>query len=59
MLLSNQVSICGLKCDLQPFQALGVYYIFVIEVITISKGILANDIGLGKVKYLLFHIYLY
>ncbi len=56
MSLSDRVPICGLKCGLRPFQALGVYYMFALEVTTMSGGILADDIGLRKVKYLLFHI---
>ena len=56
MLISDQMPICNLKCSLQPFQALEVYCIFVLEVITMSEEILADDTGLGKIKYLLFHI---
>ncbi len=54
--LSDRVPIRSLKCGLRLFQALGVYYIFAVEVTTMSGGILADDMGLGKVKYLLFHI---
>ncbi len=56
MSLSDWVPIYGLKCGLRLFQGLGVYCMFVVEVTTMSGGILADDIGLGKVKYLLFHI---
>ncbi len=56
MSLSDRVLICGLKCGLQPFQALGMYCMFAVEVTMMSGGILADDMGLGKVKYLLFHI---
>ncbi len=56
MSLSDRMPIRGLKCGLRPFQALGVYCMFAVEVTTMSGGILADDMGLGKVKYLLFHI---
>ncbi len=56
MSLSDRVPICGLKHGLRPFQALGVYCMFAVEVTTMSGGILADDMGLGKVNYLLFHI---
>ncbi len=56
MSLSDRVPIRGLKYSLQPFQALGVYCMFAVEVTTMSGGILADDMGLEKVKYLLFHI---
>ncbi len=56
MSLSDRVPIRGLKCGLRPFQAFGVYCIFAVEVTTISGGILVDDMGLGKVKYLLFYI---
>ncbi len=55
MSISDWVPICGLKCDLQPFSALRVYGIFAVEVTTMSGEILADDIGLRKVKYLLFY----
>lgn len=53
MNLSDQVEIQGLKYGLKPFQALGVYYMFSVEVTTLSGGILADDMGLGKVRTLL------
>ncbi len=56
MSLLDQIAIHGLKCGLRLFQALGVYYMFAVEVTTMSEGILADDISLEKVKYLLFHI---
>ncbi len=56
MSLSDWVSICSLKCGLRLFQALGVEWKFVVEVTTMSEGILVDDIYLKKVKYLLFHI---
>ncbi len=56
MLLLDRVPICGLKYDLQLFLTLGVYLMFAVEVTTMSGGILADDMGLGKVKYLLFHV---
>lgn len=45
-----------LKCNLQPFQALRMYYILIVEVVTMSGKILADDMSLKKVKYLLFYI---
>ncbi len=56
MPFSDRVPICGLKCGLWLFQTLGVYFMFAVKVTTMSEGILADDIGLGNVKYLLFHI---
>lgn len=56
MSIPDWVSISGLKCNLQTFQTLEVYYIFVVEVSTISVGILADNIGLKNIKSLLFHI---
>ncbi len=56
MSLSDWVLIHSLKCGLQPFQAFEVYYMFAVEVTMINEGILADDMGLEKVKYLLFHI---
>ncbi len=56
MSLSDRVLICSLNYGLRPFQTLEVYYMFVVEVITMSEEILADDMGLEKVKYLLFHI---
>ncbi len=50
------MSICGLKCGFRLFQALELYYIFAIKVTAMSGGVLTDDIGLGKLKYLLFHI---
>ena len=52
MSLSDRVPIRGLKCGLRPFQALGVFCMFLVEVTTLSRGILADDMGLGKVRHL-------
>lgn len=54
--LSDWVPICGLKYSLQLFQTLKVYCMFAVEVTMMSGEILADDMGLEKVKYLLFHI---
>lgn len=59
MIFSDELPICNLKCNLRPFQALGVYYIFSIEVTILSKGILVDNIGLNKVRYLIWYIYIY
>ena len=56
MSLSDLIPICGLKYGLQPFQVFRVYYMLVVKVTTISGEILADNMGLKKVKYLLFHI---
>ncbi|MCJ1346288.1 hypothetical protein MMC31_004503 [Peltigera leucophlebia] len=48
MSLSDRVPIRGLKCGLRPFQALGVFCMFLVEVTTLSGGILADDMRLGK-----------
>ncbi len=56
MSLLDWMPIYGLKCGLQLFQALEMYCMFVVEVTTMSERILADDMGLRKVKYLLFHI---
>ena len=56
MSLSDWVPIQSLKYGLQLFQALGVYYIFAVEVTTISEKILTDNIGLKIVKRYLFYI---
>lgn len=53
MSLLDWVPLCGLQCGLRPFQALGVFCIFLVEVTTLSRGILADDLGLEKVRHLL------
>lgn len=53
MSLSDRVPVRGLKCGLRPFQALGVFCMFSVEVTTLSGGILADDMGLGKVRHFL------
>lgn len=56
MLLSDQIPIYSLKCGLQPFQVFGVYCIFIVKVTITSKKILADNMDLEKIRYLLFHI---
>ena len=56
MSLSNRIFICSFKCGLQLFEALGMYCMFAIEVIMINERFLVDDMGLKKVKYLLFYI---
>ena len=56
MSLLDWMPICGLKNGLQLFQAFRMYYMFAVKVTIISERILANDMGLRKVRYLLFHI---
>ena len=51
MSILDWVLICSLKFGLQLFQALEVYYIFTVEVTIMSGGILADDMGQGKVRY--------
>ena len=51
--LLDQMPICGLKCGLKPFQAFGVFYMFLVEVTPLSGGILVSDMGFGKVRHLL------
>ena len=56
MSFSNRKPICSLKYCLQLFQAFGVYCMFAMYVITIIEEILADNISLKKLKYLLFYI---
>lgn len=44
------------QMQLEPFQGLDVYCMFAVEVTTMSGGILADDMGLEKVRYLLLLI---
>lgn len=49
MFFFDWVSICSLKYILQLFQVFGVYYIFAVEVITLCKNLLTDNMGLGKI----------
>lgn len=46
----------NLKCGLKLFQRLKIYYIFAIEVLSLSGNILANIMSFEKIKYLLLYI---
>lgn len=48
------MALCGIKSGLRPFQALGVFSMVQIELHTQSEGILADEMGYGKVRYLIF-----
>lgn len=43
-----------IKFGLRPFQTLGIFLIPQIEVYIRSKGILVNEMGYGKIRYLIF-----
>lgn len=48
MSLLDQVPVHNLKCNLRPFQVLGVFYIFWVKVMTLSRGMLADDMVLER-----------
>ncbi len=50
----DRVAFCGMRLGLKPFQALKIFSMLQIEVDTGSEGILADEIGYGKVRYLIF-----
>lgn len=56
---SNEVSICSFKCGLKPCQAFGIFYMFLVEVTTLSKNVLIDNISLKKVEYLLLYFKFY
>lgn len=47
------VPIYSFKCSLKSFQAFRVFGIFLVKVIILSGGILADNIGFGKVRHFL------
>lgn len=53
MILSDQVPVRDLKYGSRPFQVLGVFCMFLVEVTTLSGDILANDMSLRKVGHFL------
>ena len=50
----DRVALCGIRLELKPFQALGIFSMLQIEVDTGSGGIFADEIGYEKVRYLIF-----
>lgn len=56
MLILDCIAISGLKYYLSLFQVIGVYFIFILEVPKLNEDILANDMSLKKIRYLLLYI---
>ena len=54
MISNNLIALCGIRSELRPFQALEILFILQIEINMQSEGILADEIGYGKVRYLVF-----
>ena len=54
MTSNDQIALRGIRSGLRPFQALGIFSMLQIEVDTQSGGILADEMGYGKVRYLDF-----
>lgn len=47
----DRVVLCEIRLGLRPFQALGIFLMLQIEVNIGSGGILADEMGYGKVRY--------
>ena len=54
MTFNDRIALCGIRSGLRPFQALEIFSMLQIEVDTQSGGILADEIGYRKVRYLDF-----
>ena len=54
MTSNDRIALRGIRSGLRPFQALGIFSMLQIEVDTRSGGILADEMGYGKVRYLDF-----
>ena len=54
MTSNDRIALRGIRSGLRPFQALGIFSMLQIEVDTQSGGILADEMGYGKVRYLDF-----
>ncbi len=50
----DRVAFCVIRLELRPFQALRIFLMLQIEVDIGNEGILADKIGYGKVRYLIF-----
>ncbi len=50
----DRVVLHGIRSGLRPFQALEIFLMLQIEVDTSSGGILVDELGYGKVRYLIF-----
>lgn len=50
----DRVALCEFRSSLRPFQYLQIFSILQIEVDTGGKGIFADKIEYGKVRYLIF-----
>ncbi len=50
----DRVALCGIRLGLRSFQALGIFSMLQIKVDTGSRGIFADKMGYGKVRYLIF-----
>ncbi len=50
----DRVTFCGIRSGLRLFQALGIFSMLQIEVNTANEGILADEMGYRKIRYLIF-----
>lgn len=58
MSINDKIKLYGLSVRFKPFQALDILSMFDIEAVTNSGGILADEMGFGKVLILLLFSYL-